>query len=69
MLDVSKLWYISTVCRHMSVLTCHSIYYVILIDDSIHKLESLDPQKREQLEARFLGRVSTACSVMYMGVV
>lgn len=28
-------------------------------DNSVQELESLDPQKRELLEARFSGRVST----------
>ncbi len=28
----------------------------IVSDDSLHKLEGLDPQKRVQLEARIMGR-------------
>ena len=30
-------------------------------ESSVQELESLDPQKRELLEARFLERVSIAC--------
>ena len=46
---------------HSLTLPCCPLYPGdgILVDDgSAHRLENLDPQKREQLEARFLGRVS-----------